>query len=101
MLKIRRFILLALLAAALPLSLLRPVRADLIATSSGTVVSFDNSQSILTVNTRLGSQSFKTDNTTQVLLNDHTATTQNIQANDRVNVTYNFVTSVATLIHLF
>lgn len=69
--------------------------------ATGTVSGFDPGQSILDVNTRLGSRLFLLRPTTLILLNNHTATTDSIEPGDEVTVTYCFDTSVATQVHLF
>lgn len=75
--------------------------APRLAEATGTVSGFDTGQSLLDVNTRLGSKLFLVRPTTLILLNNHTATTDSIELGDDVTVTYRFDTSEATQIHLF
>lgn len=101
---------LSLLLALLPLTTVyavRPVKAAATqrtipqAHLSGTVVGFDNSAQLLSVNTRLGLKRLLVNNRTLVLLNNHTAALTAITAGDEVTVDYQYDTSIANTIHLF
>jgi len=74
-----------------------PVRPSI----SGTVVTFDPSTQILTVNTRLGVKTFRLTTNTIILLNNHNAATTDILPGDDVTVTYIYPSFEATIVHLF
>ena len=96
------FLLLALLALAAPSAVSATTVATLPPSQvSGTVIGYDTAATLLNVLTRLGAKSFLVTNTTVVLLNNHSATTTNIQAGDQVTVTYDYSTFTALKIHLF
>lgn len=81
---------------------MRPATATLPnAQVTGTVIGYDTSSTLLSVQTRLGAKSFLITNTTIILLNNHTSTANNIQANDQVTVTYDYTTFKAIEVHLF
>jgi hypothetical protein len=67
---------------------------------SGTVVGFDSSSQLLTVNTRFGVRRFLLNSSTLVLLNNRTAQANNIQAGDDVDVEYRYPEAVAVTVHL-
>jgi hypothetical protein len=69
--------------------------------TTGTVTGFDPDSDQLSVNSRLGPKLFLVTSGTAILLNNHAAGTNDIQAGDQVAVTYRFDTSVATIVHLF
>jgi len=69
--------------------------------ATGTVITFVAQLQQLSVNTRLGPITLLLDSKTLVLLNNHSASTTDIRAGDKVTVRYRFDTSVASVVHLF
>ena len=86
----------ALLAAAPP-----PALAQHETEITGTITGYDGQQSILTVNTRLGSRGFLLDQLTLILLNNHAGDTDDFRLGDRVLVSFRFDTAVASRVHIF
>lgn len=66
----------------------------------GNVAGFDTASTLLTVNAQIGRRQLFVNSQTLILLNNHTATTGNIQAGDTVTVHYRFDTLVAHLVSL-
>jgi hypothetical protein len=66
----------------------------------GTVIGFDQGTSLIALNTRLGARSFLVTSRTLVLLNNRSASANNIAIGDEAIVNYQYETSTANTIHL-
>jgi hypothetical protein len=84
---------------ALGLSALE-VRAQRSTELSGTVTGYSTTTTQLNVNTRLGPRSFLVNSRTIIVLNNHSATTTDIQVGDRVTVEFRFDTLEASFVRL-
>jgi hypothetical protein len=67
---------------------------------TGNAIGYDASQGLLQVNTRLGTKRYFVTNTTLVLLNNHSSTPQNIQAGDKLVISYDYATVTAKTIRI-
>jgi hypothetical protein len=69
--------------------------------TTGTITGFDEDQSLLNVNTRLGPKLFLVTEQTVILLNNHDGDTDDLVPPREVEVHYRFDTSEAFLVHVF
>jgi hypothetical protein len=101
LMKIRTLLVPALLLFALVGVRTQSQAAPRLTELTGTALGFDQEQSLLSVNTRLGPKLFLVTPRTLFLLNNHEADVDDVLPGDEVTVRYQFDTSEARLVHLF